>query len=354
MRDKNSKSIIKHFKITPPDQTIDRELQQKIDLKTKPLGALGRLEQLAKQIGIIQQTLCPTLTSPTVVVFAGDHGIALEGVTPYPQAVTFQMVMNFLNEGAAINVFSRLNGLAVKVVDAGVNHDFGEIEHLLNYKVNKGTHSFLKDRAMASDELNECIDSGSSIVNDLYASGCNCISFGEMGIGNTSSATLLMHYFTGISLDDCIGRGTGLDDDGLSKKTSILKSAAANHGEITDWDEIMQTFSGYEMAMMTGAMLQAAENKMIILLDGFIASTAYLAANKLYPEIKNYIIACHLSDEKGHRLLLEYLQLSPLLNIGMRLGEGTGAAVAFPIVKTAVGFLNEMASFESAGVTNKA
>jgi nicotinate-nucleotide--dimethylbenzimidazole phosphoribosyltransferase len=174
-----------------------------------------------------------------------------------------------------------------------------------------------------------------------------------MGIGNTSSASMLMHYFTGISLADCIGRGTGLDDEGLNKKISILQAAAEHHDKLIDWEKIVQAFSGFEIAMMCGAMMQAAENKMVILLDGFIASTAYLAAYKLHPEINNYTIACHLSDEKGHRLLLDYLQLSPVLNLGMRLGEGTGAAVAFPIIKAAVSFLNEMASFESAGISNK-
>jgi nicotinate-nucleotide--dimethylbenzimidazole phosphoribosyltransferase len=344
---------MKIFNIKTPDKTLEKGLQHKIDFKTKPVGSLGKLEGIAKQIGIIQQSLNPVLSAPTVVVFAGDHGIALDGVTPYPQEVTFQMVMNFLNEGAGINVFSKQNGLTVKVVDAGVNHDFGVIENLLHNKVNKGTRSFLKGPAMTLDELDECIEKGSAIANNLYSEGSNCIAFGEMGIGNTSSASMLMHYFTGISLGDCIGRGTGLDDEGLNKKTSILQAAAEHHDKLADWDKIMQAFSGYEIAMMCGAMLKAAENKMVILLDGFIASTAYLAAYKLHPEISNYTIACHLSNEKGHRLLLEYLQLSPLLNLGMRLGEGTGAAVAFPIIKAAVSFLNEMASFESAGVSNK-
>ncbi|HEY2581233.1 MAG TPA: nicotinate-nucleotide--dimethylbenzimidazole phosphoribosyltransferase [Mucilaginibacter sp.] len=342
-----------NFNIKTPDKTFEKSLQHKIDFKTKPVGALGKLEDIAKKIGVIQQSLTPVLSAPTVVVFAGDHGIALDGVTPYPQEVTFQMVMNFLNEGAGINVFSKQNGLAVKIVDAGVNHDFGDMENLLHLKVNNGTRSFLKGAAMTAAELEECIEKGSIVVNNLYDEGCNCIAFGEMGIGNTSSAAMLMHYFTGIDLIDCIGRGTGLDDEGLNKKISILQAAAEHHDKIADWAKIMQAVSGYEIAMMTGAMLQAAENKMVILLDGFIASTAYLAAYKLHPELNNYSIACHLSDEKGHRLLMEYLELSPLLNLGMRLGEGTGTAVAFPIIKAAVSFLNEMASFESAGVSNK-
>ena len=344
---------MKIFDIQTPNSTIAEALQTKIDLKTKPPGALGKLELLANQIGTIQQTLTPSLVNPTVVVFAGDHGLVHEGITPYPQEVTYQMVLNFLNGGAAINVFAKQNGLAVKVVDAGVNHDFGQIEGLLNYKVNKGTRNCLKEPAMTQAELVESIEKGAAIVNDLHEAGCNCIAFGEMGIGNTSSASLLMHYFTGIDLAACTGRGTGLDDTGLNKKISILKAVAAHHGNLAEWEKIMTAFSGYEIAMMTGAMLQAAENKMLILLDGFIASTAYLAAYELHPEIRNYVIASHQSDEKGHRLLLEHLNLSPLLNLGMRLGEGTGAAVAFPLVKAAVNFLNEMASFESAGVSNK-
>jgi nicotinate-nucleotide--dimethylbenzimidazole phosphoribosyltransferase len=344
---------MKNFDIQKPDSTIVEALQTKIDFKTKPLGALGNLELLANQIGTIQQSLTPILANPTVVVFAGDHGLVQEGITPYPQEVTYQMVMNFLNGGAAINVFAKQNGLEVKVVDAGVNHDFGQIANLLSYKVNKGTRNCMKETAMTSAELAESVEKGAAIVNDLHKAGCNCIAFGEMGIGNTSSASLLMHYFTGIDLATCTGRGTGLDDAGLNKKISILKAVAAQHGNLQSWEKVMAAFSGYEIAMMTGAMLQAAENKMVILLDGFIASTAYLAAYKLHPKVKNYVIACHQSDEKGHQLLLEYLRLSPLLNLGMRLGEGTGAAVAFPLVRAAVNFLNEMASFESAGVSNK-
>jgi len=344
---------MKKFNIQTPGSIIVEALQTKIDLKTKPPGALGKLELLASQIGTIQQSLSPVLNNPTVVVFAGDHGLVHEGITPYPQEVTYQMVMNFLNGGAAINVFAKQNGLEVKVVDAGVNHDFGQTENLLNYKVNKGTRNCLKEAAMTPAELAESIEEGAAIVNDLYKAGCNCIAFGEMGIGNTLSASLLMHYFTDIDLATCTGRGTGLDDAGLNKKISILQTVAAHHGKLEGWEAIMQAFSGFEIAMMTGAMLQAAENKMVILLDGFIASAAYLAAFKLHSEIENYIITCHQSDEKGHRLLLEYLNLSPLLNLGMRLGEGTGAAVAFPLVSAAVNFLNEMASFESAGVSNK-
>lgn len=345
---------MKDYKIKTIDKSFKEDLQKKIDQKTKPVGSLGKLEDLALQIGLIQQTLKPAISHPTVVVFAGDHGIALEGVSPYPQEVTYQMVLNFLHAGAAINVFSKQNDLAVKVVDAGVNYDFGTTLKLMNYKVNKGTKSFLTGDAMLRIELSECFLKGAAIVNELFEKGCNCIAFGEMGIGNTSSAAMLMHYFTQIGLADCVGRGTGLDDKGLNKKIRILESAAEFHGELDDWEKIMMAFSGFEIAMMTGAMLQAAENKMIILLDGFIATTAYLAAFQKYPEIRDYTISCHLSDEKGHKLLLEYLELKPLLNLGMRLGEGTGAAIAFPIIKAAIGFLNEMASFESAGVSNKA
>lgn len=345
---------MKAFKIEVPLQNISNKLKDVINTKTKPLGALGQLENLAYQIGLIQQTLSPGIQRPTLLIFAGDHGITQEAVSPYPQKVTYQMVMNFLSGGAAVNVFARLNQLKVMVADTGVNHQFeSNLPGLIDLKIGFGTGNFLKEEAMSATELELCIRHGADLVNEIHRSGCNCIGFGEMGIGNTSSASLLMHYFTDIKLKECIGRGTGLDDAGLEKKKQILQRAANFHGKLSDWGKIMQAFSGFEIATMTGAMLQAAENHMIVLLDGFIASSAYLAAVKLYPEIKNYTIACHQSDEKGHQLLLKYLQLKPLLQLGMHLGEGSGAAVAFPIVKAAIAFLNEMASFETAGISNK-
>lgn len=333
--------------------SIKDKLQHKIDFKTKPIGALGTLEKLALQIGTIQNTLSPTLQNPTIVVFAADHGIAKEGVSAYPQEVTFQMVLNFLQGGAAINVFSKQNSINLKIVDAGVNFDFEENKNLFNLKIDKGTKSFLKDKAMTENQLQQCFEKGKEIVNQILKERCNIIGFGEMGIGNTSSATMLMSYLCNFPIEKCVGRGTGLNDIQLENKISILKQAQAFHGKIENPKEILQTFGGFEIAQMCSAMLTAFENKMTILIDGFIASCAFLVAHKLNPEIINNAIFCHLSDEFGHQNLLNYLKAEPLLKLNLRLGEGTGCAVAYPIIESAISFLNNMASFESAGVSNK-
>ncbi len=329
-----------------------KSIQDKINSKTKPIGSLGVIEALAVQICKVQNTLEPTISKPTIAVFAADHGIALEGVSPYPQEVTFQMVMNFLSGGAAINVLSKANGIEVKIINAGVNYDFEGQPYLINIPVGKGTKNFAYEAAMPVNELTEAMKKGADIINDLHQNGCNCIGFGEMGIANTSSAAVLMHLFTGEELNKCVGRGTGLDDKGLENKLNILIKAIAKH-QVNSWEDIMFTFSGFEIAMICGAALKAAELNMLIMVDGFIATSAILAASKKQPEILNNCIFCHQSDEKGHKLMLEHLQAKPLLNLGMRLGEGTGAAVAFPLIKAAVTFINEMASFESAGVSEK-
>lgn len=329
------------------------QLQHKIDFKTKPLGALGTLEKLALQIGQVQNTTSPTLQAPTIVVFAGDHGIAKEGLSAYPQEVTFQMVMNFLQGGAAINVFSNQNKINLKIVDAGVNFDFEENEFLINAKIEKGTNSFLQQKAMTETQLEQCFDKGKDIVNQILTKDCNIIGFGEMGIGNTSSATMLMSYLCELPIEKCVGRGTGLNDTQLENKIAILKQAQSFQGNIEKPKEVLQTFGGFEIAQMCGAMLAAFENNMLILVDGFIASNAFLVAYKIDPSIISNAIFCHLSDEFGHQHLLNYFGVEPLLKLNMRLGEGTGCAVAYPIIESAVSFLNNMASFESAGVSNK-
>jgi nicotinate-nucleotide--dimethylbenzimidazole phosphoribosyltransferase len=331
---------------------LKEQLQHKIDAKTKPIGSLGILEKLALQIGTIQNTLTPSLKKPTIIVFAGDHGIANEGVSAYPQEVTFQMVRNFLQGGAAINVFSTQHGINLKIVDAGVNYDFNRHENLIHAKIDKGTKSFLHQKAMTETQLLQCFEKGKEIVMQLANEGCNIIGFGEMGIGNTSSASMLMSYLCNLPIEQCVGRGTGLNEEQLQKKIAILKQAKAFHGNIENPKEVLQTFSGFEMAQMCAAMLTAFENNMIILVDGFIASSAFLVAHKINPKIISSAIFCHLSDESGHQHLLNFLQAEPLLKLNMRLGEGTGCAVAYPIIESAVNFLNNMASFESAGVTN--
>ncbi len=328
------------------------QLQHKIDLKTKPPGSLGKLEQVALQIGLIQNTTTPELKKPAMIVFAGDHGITDEGVSPFPKEVTFQMVMNFLNEGAAINVFCKTNGISLKVVDAGVDYDFPAELNIVPAKIAHGTQNFLKHPAMTSDQLEMAFDKAAEIVQKEFDAGCNVIGFGEMGIGNTSSATMLMHKFTGLSIVECTGRGTGHTDEGLSKKQQILQKAAEAH-DVTDPKQVLATYGGFEVAMMCGAMLKAAALGMVVLVDGFIASSAMLTASKINPSVLENAIFCHVSGEKGHRLMLQSMGVEPLLDLGMRLGEGSGAAVAYPIIKTAVAFLNDMASFEDAGVSNK-
>lgn len=344
------------FAIDALSYRLREQLQNKINGKTKPLGALGYLEEIALRIGLIQQTLTPSLQCPHIVVFAADHGIAREGVSAYPSEVTYQMVMNFLNGGAAINVFCRQHGIAVQVVDSGVNFDFPADLNVTHAKVAKGTRNFLVEKAMTRPQCEEALEKGATIVQDICRQGCNAIGFGEMGIGNTSSASVLMSRFCRIPIEECVGRGTGLNDHQFKHKIDILKRAIAWHEKNTrseDVLDILSTFGGFEIVMMCAAMLQAAELKMIILVDGFIATVAFLAAYQAYASIKDYAFFCHQSDEYGHLRLLEFLGVRPILDLSMRLGEGTGAAVAYPILQSAVNFLNEMASFESAGVSNK-
>lgn len=332
---------------------IKEELQHIIDQKTKPLGALGMLESLALQIGTVLNSSSPKLQNPHLIVFAADHGIALEGVSAYPQEVTYQMVLNFLLGGAAINVFCRQHHIQLQVIDAGVNGDFAAELPLGHAKIAKGTASFLNGPAMSAAQLQLCLLKGKDIVVSIAAQNCNVIGFGEMGIGNTSSAAVLMSLLCGISLSDCIGRGTGLDDTQLSRKQALLEKAVANYTGDQDVLSLLAHFGGFEIAQITGAMLAAAENGMLILVDGFIATAAYLCALKINPAIAANAIFCHQSDEKGHATLLNYLSAKPVLQMGLRLGEGTGCALAYPLLQSATAFLNEMASFESAAVSNK-
>ncbi len=345
------------FNIVAPDQGLGAALQQKIDQKTKPLGALGQLEALAMKIGLIQQSLAPQLTQPHMLVFAGDHGAAKAGISAYPQDVTWQMVENFLAGGAAINVFARQNGLNLTVIDAGVAHDFGPRPGLIDAKVASGTANCIEQPAMTPEQCTEAIARGAGLVRNLAANGCNVVGFGEMGIGNTASAALLTHCLTGTPLAECVGRGTGLDDAGLARKQALLAKALARYrgaGGADDPLNVLAEFGGYEIAMMVGAMLAAAEAKMTLLIDGFIVGSAVLTAARLFPALAAYCIFCHRSAEPGHGAQLRALDAEPLLDLGLRLGEGTGAALAWPLVQAAAGFLNEMASFASAGVSDKA
>jgi nicotinate-nucleotide--dimethylbenzimidazole phosphoribosyltransferase len=342
-------------------ESMREQLQRKIDQKTKPPGSLGRLEEIALQAGIIQQTMEPEIRLPHILVFAGDHGITVTGlVNPYPRAVTAQMVYNFLRGGAAINVFCRQHGIRLLVADAGVDEDFGEWkgkDGFIDAKVRRGTSNYLEEPAMSRTEVAQAITKGKEIVAAIHESGSNCIGFGEMGIGNTSSASLLMSAFTGIPVKDCVGKGTGTTEAQLETKKNTLVQVFQKHkpemDEKPEAAEILRRFGGLEIAMMTGAYLEASARRMIIVVDGFIASAALLAALAIDPKVREFCIFAHTSGELGHRRLLEWLDAKPLLDLGMRLGEGTGAALAISLIRSAVQFLNEMASFESAGVSNK-
>ncbi|WP_029278191.1 nicotinate-nucleotide--dimethylbenzimidazole phosphoribosyltransferase [Pedobacter borealis] len=332
---------------------IAEELQILIDNKTKPLGSLGLLEDLALQIGQVFETTHPQLLNPHLVVFAADHGIALEGVSAFPQEVTRQMVLNFLNGGAAINVFCRQHDIHLQVVDAGVNYDFEAGLPLGDGKIAKGTASFLNGPAMTAAQTELCLLKGEAVVAEIAAKGCNVIGFGEMGIGNTSSAAVLMSQLCELPITDCIGRGTGLNDEQLLRKQIILEQAIVNYTGTNNVFELMAHFGGFELVEMTGAMLAAGKRNMLVLVDGFIATAAYLCAYRIDQTIKSKAVFCHESEEKGHGLLLTHLNAKPLLGLHLRLGEGTGCALAYPLLKSAVNFLNEMASFESAAITNK-
>jgi nicotinate-nucleotide--dimethylbenzimidazole phosphoribosyltransferase len=330
-----------------------KNLQDKIDQKTKPVGSLGVLEKIAKQIGSVFQTLEPKINQPHIVVFAADHGIAQHGVSAYPQDVTRQMLVNFLEGGAAINVFCKQNKIALLVVDSGVNYDFPSNTTLISAKIDKGTHSFLSGPAMSKTQMELCFTKGNEIVETIVKQGSNCIGFGEMGIGNTATASVLMSVLCNFSIEDCVGRGTGVNDEKLQFKIDILRKAVENYKGSKDLDSYLAYFGGFEILQMAGGMLEAYKQNMIFLVDGFICSVAFLVAFKKNPEILKNAIFSHQSAEKAHKKLLDYLEVSAVLQLDLRLGEGTGCALVFPIVQSAVAFLNEMASFESAGVSKK-
>ena len=339
------------FSINHPDNQIEASLQDKINNLTKPKGSLGTLEELALQIGLVQQTLSPELRKPQNIIFAADHGIVEEGVSLSPKEITWQQISNFLHGGAGINFLCRQHGFELKIVDAGVDYDLPYDKGIINKKVRRGTRSYLHEAAMTTEEMNQCIKHGSEIVKMCHQEGSNILSFGEMGIGNTSSSSLWMHYFTGISLDKCVGAGSGLDNKGIQHKYEILQQSVENYkGDGSD-DDIIRYFGGLEMVMAVGAMLQAAELKMLILVDGFIMTNCILAASKLYPAVLDYAIFGHCGDETGHKLVLDYLGAHPLLYLGLRLGEGSGAVCSYPIVQSAVRMINEMDNFAHASIT---
>lgn len=343
--------MVKTFHIEAPNENIKHLIIDKIDNLTKPKGSLGTLEEIALQVALIQQTLTPSLKNPQNILFAGDHGILEERVSPTPREVTWQQVLHYTRGGAGVNVFCEQHGFGLKIVDAGVDYDFQGNPSVIDKKVRRGTRNFLYEAAMTQEELERCIERGAEIVCQCIDEGSNVLSFGEMGAGNTSAASLWMHLFTDIPLEKCVGAGSGLNKVGVQHKLEVLQQALNNYkgnGSVLD---IMAYFGGYELVMAVGAMLQAAEKHLIVMVDGFLMTACMLAASKLYPHVTDYAIYGHCGDESGHRMILDALGAKPLLSLGMRLGEGTGAIVAYPILQSALCMLNGMESFKKTEVT---
>lgn len=343
------------------NSALTHSLQHKIDNKTKPLGSLGRLESLALQLGEILGTDAPALQDPQLLVFAGDHGLAARGVSAFPSDVSWQMVENFLAGGAAVSVFSRLHNIALTVVDCGVNHDFlaglpagSQRPGLQVRKVpggEQGTADSSAQAAMTALQCQQAIQNGMALVKALPG---NALLLGEMGIGNTSAASLLLSTLAGLEIEVCTGAGTGLDASAVQRKTKVLREVLARHPDATTPLDALAAFGGFEIATMVGAVLQAAFDRRVIVVDGFIASSAVLVAHALQPLVLQACVFAHRSGERGHEFMLQYLGVQALLDLGLRLGEGSGAALAWPLLQSACAMLREMASFESAGVSEKA
>lgn len=338
------------------DLILAERLQRKLDRKTKPVGALGRIEQLALQLGLVLGSETPELVAPQVLVCAGDHGLAARGVSAYPSDVTWQMVENFLAGGAAVSVLARQHGLALTVVDCGVRHDFAPRPGLVLRKVAPGTADSSQGPAMSPAQCEQAIANGRALVKELPG---NVVLLGEMGIGNTSAASLLLARLTGHPIEDCVGAGTGLDAAGLARKKAVLAEVLARHADATAPFAALAAFGGFEIATLTGVVLQAARERRVIVVDGFISSAAVLVAKALEPHVVQRCVFSHRSDESGHGLMLRHLgpeaatPAQALLDLGLRLGEGSGAVLAWPLLQSACLLLAQMASFESAGVSDR-
>lgn len=342
---------MRKFVIRALKEEIREALQGKLDNLSKPKGALGKLEQIALQLGMIQQTLTPKLSQPYNIVFCADHGVVAEGISQSPKEVTWQVVYNMLSGGAGVCYLARQHGVEMLVVDSGVDYDFHEDPRLIHRKIGWGTKNYLYEPAMSIEELNQAVEVGAEMVDLVYSKGCNIVSFGEMGITNTAASAVWMSLLAHIPLEQCVGRGSGLNDAGVRHKYEVLRRAIENYSGSRSALDVIRYFGGYEMVMTVGAMLRAAELGMVIIIDGFIMTSCILAASKLYPNVLEYAIYGHQGDEAGHSLLLQHLKAMPLLHLDMRLGEGSGAICAYPIIRSAELMLQEMASFSSAQVT---
>lgn len=330
---------------------LDSQIAHAIDNKTKPPGSLGRLEMLAAQIARIQQTLAPVMDTCSLTIFAADHGIAKAGVSAFPQEVSRQMVLNFLAGGAAANVFANTQAIEVRVVDAGLAGETLSHDRLISRNIAPGTVSFLDGPAMTENQLSQCLEHGAELGKSAPG---DAVAFGEMGIANTSSAAMLAHKLSGQHVQDFIGRGTGVDDDGLARKIEVLSAASARTPDNLGPAEAMAEYGGFEINMMAGAMLGAAASGRVIVVDGTIATAAAMAAIHLSPHVRDYLVFSHASGDAGHSAMIAALKVRPLLDLDLRLGEGTGALLAWPLLRCAAAMLCDMASFDSAGVSGKA
>lgn len=343
------------YNIHKPDAALLDAIRHKIDNLNKPKGSLGRLEDLAMQICLIQQTLTPKLNNPCHLLFGGDHGIEREKVSISPREITWQQMLNFAKGGGGVNMFCRQHGFKLYLVDVGVDYDLSNCHEIYNRKIAPGTANFIDGPAMSEEQYRQALDVGAEFVDKCHADGCNVVCVGEMGIANTSPSSVWMSLLGDIPLDECIGAGAGLDNAGIKHKSDVLNRAVDRFiyttGGKADTNTVIRYFGGFEMVSAVGAMLRAAELGLIVLVDGFIMTACALAAVRLYPEAKEYMIFGHVGDENGHRRLLDLLGAQPLLNLGLRLGEGTGALCAYPIVESAVRMINEMNNFDNAHIT---
>jgi nicotinate-nucleotide--dimethylbenzimidazole phosphoribosyltransferase len=343
---------MKEYKIRKPDEKLLGEIRKKIDNLNKPKGSLGRLETLAEQICLIQQTLAPNLCNPCHLLFGSDHGIEREGVSVSPREVTWQQMKNFTRGGGGVNMFCRQHGFHLYIIDVGVDYDLSNVEGIINRKIARGTKNFLYEAAMNEEEYERALAVGKEMVDNCHKEGCNIICMGEMGIGNTSPSSIWMHLLGNIPLKDCISAGAGLNDEGVRHKYEVLKKAVENFTKSPyNTHDMIRYFGGFEMVAAIGAMLRAAELKMVVMIDGFIMSACALAASSLYPEMLEYCIFGHCGDENYHKHMLQLMNAKPLLSLGFRLGEGTGALCSYPIIQSAVNMINEMNNFDNANIT---
>ncbi|HZL11630.1 MAG TPA: nicotinate-nucleotide--dimethylbenzimidazole phosphoribosyltransferase [Prolixibacteraceae bacterium] len=340
------------FDIPELNTELIPQLQHKLDNKAKPVGSLGQLESLALQVGLIQNTLTPELKKPIMLTVAADHGITDEGVSACPVEITWQQVHNFLADGGGIGLLSRVYSLDLWVVDAGVNYTFAPHPKLIDAKVAFGSENFLHQPAMSMENCRKAFNNGRAIVRKFFQEGSNVIGFGEMGIGNTTPASVLMSIICSLPVEECVGPGAGLNSEGVRLKADIIQQAIKKHGISDSPFENLARFGGYEIATIAGGMIEAASCRMVILVDGFITTSALLVAHEINPRVLDYCIFSHESEEQGHRKMLQHLKATAVLKLGLRLGEGTGAAIAYSVLKGAVAVLSEMTSFEEAQVIN--